>query len=72
MRGGFKLKAPDPQGRGCRGGAKFDPPSITRFEDIFDCIVNTLTSNAMSSETKQHILKRAVSQCLSITMEFLV
>ena len=31
----------------------------------------TLTSSAVSTKTKQHILKRAVSQCPSITMEFL-
>ena len=48
-----------------------DPPSITRFEDRFEQIVRTLTSSAVSSETKHHILKRAVSQCPSITMEFL-
>ena len=54
-----------------QGGAKLDPPSITRFEDRFEQIVRTLTSSAMSSKTKQHILKRAVSQCPSITMEFL-
>ena len=71
MRGGFKLIAPVSQGLGHRGGAKFDPPSLTRFEDRFECIVKTLTSSAVSSETKQHILKKAVSQCPSITMEFL-
>ena len=48
-----------------------DPPSITRFEDRFEQIVRTLTSSAVSSETKQRILKRAVSQCPSITMDFL-
>ena len=41
----------------------FDPPSLTHFEDRFESILKTLTSNAMSSKTKQHILKRAVSQC---------
>ena len=68
---GFKLRAPAPQGWGCRGGAKFDPSSVSRFEDRFEQIVRTLTSCAVLSEAKQHILKRAVSQCLSITMEFL-
>ena len=33
-------------------------------------MLKTLSSNAVSNETKQCILKRAVSQCLSITMEF--
>ena len=70
-KGGFKLTAPAPQGRGRRGGAKLDPPSLSRFEDRFKQIVRTLTSSAITTETKQHILKRAVSQCLSITMEFL-
>ena len=69
--GGFKLRAPAPQGQGRRGRAKFDPPLVSRFEDRFEQIVRTLTSSAVSSETKQHILKRAVSQCPSITMEFL-
>ena len=72
--GGFKLIAPAPQGRGRRGGAELDPPSLTRFEDRFEQIVRTLsnlTSSTVTNETKQHILKRAVSQCPSITMEFL-
>ena len=69
--GGFKLTAPAPQGRGDRGGAKLDPPSLVKFEDRFEQIVKTLKSCAVSNETKQRILKRAVSQCPSITMEFL-
>ena len=48
-----------------------DPPSLHKFEDRFEQIVKTLKSCAVSNETKQHILKRAVSQCPSITMEFL-
>ena len=34
-------------------------------------MVRTLTNSAMLTKPKQRILKRAVSQCLSITMEFL-
>ena len=34
-------------------------------------MLKTLSSNSVSYETKQRILKRAVLQCLSITMEFL-
>ena len=34
-------------------------------------MLKTLSSNSVSSETKQHVLKRAVSQCPSIAMEFL-
>ena len=48
-----------------------DPPSLTKFDDRFEQIVRTLKSCAVSNETKQRILKRAVSQCPSITMEFL-
>ena len=33
-------------------------------------MLKTLSSNVVSNETKQHVLKRAVSQCPSITMEF--
>ena len=40
------------------------------FEDRFESILKTLTSNVVLSETKQCILKRAVLQCPSITMEF--
>ena len=47
VKGGVKLTAPASQGRGHRGGAKFDPPSLTRFEDRFECIVKTLTSNSV-------------------------
>ena len=54
-----------------QGRARVDPPSLTRFEDRFEQIVKTLKSCAVSNETKQRILKRAVSQCPSITMEFL-
>ena len=68
---GFKLTAPAPQGQGCRGEAKLDPPALAKFENRFEQIVKTLKSCAMSNETKQRILKKAVSQCPSITMEFL-
>ena len=63
--------APAPQGQGRRGGAKLDPPSLAKFENRFEQIVKTLKSCAVSNETKQRILKRVVSQCPSITMEFL-
>ena len=33
-------------------------------------MLKTLWSNAVSNKTKQHMLKRAVSQCPSITIEF--
>ena len=34
-------------------------------------MVRTLPSNTVSSEIKQHVLNRAVSQCPSISMEIL-
>ena len=34
-------------------------------------MLQTLCSNAMSLETKQHVLKRAVSQCPSVSIEIL-
>ena len=33
-------------------------------------MLKTLSSNSVSNETKQRVLKRAVSQCPSISMEF--
>ena len=61
VRGRVKLKAPTSGGH--RGGAKVDPtvPSSpnTQFDDMF-C---TLVSNAVSLETKQRVMQRAVSNC---------
>ena len=34
-------------------------------------MLRTLINNAVSSETKQHVLNRAVSQCPSISIEIL-
>ena len=39
-------------------------------EDRFESMLKTLSSNSVSNETKQPLLKRAVLQCPSITMEF--
>ena len=39
-------------------------------EERFESMLKTLSSNSVSSETKQRVLKRAVLQYLSITMEF--
>ena len=39
-------------------------------KDKFESMLKTLSSNSVSNDTKQHILKRAVSQCPSATMEF--
>ena len=54
-----------------QGGVKVDLLSSSvpaaRFEEIF----RTLTNHAVSFETKQRVLNRAVSQCLSITIDIL-
>ena len=42
-------------------------PICTQFEEM----LQTLSSNTVSFETKQCILKRAVSQCPSVLIEFL-
>ena len=64
-----KLKAPNSKGQG--KGATVDPlisPIPTsRFEDM----IRTLSSNAMSSEMKQKVMQRAVSQCPAIPMDLL-
>ena len=64
--GGVKLEAPYLQGQG--RGAVVDPLKspipATKYEDL----VRTLTS-AVSSEVKQKLIKRAVSQCPAIPMD---
>ena len=68
---GVKLKAPASQGPGCRGGAKIDPPLSMLCKDKFESMLKDfLSSNSVSNDTKQCVLKRAVLQCPSITMEF--
>ena len=53
------------------GGVKVGPLSSSvpaaKFEEIFQ----TLTNHAVSFETKQQVLNRAVSQCPSITIDIL-
>ena len=39
-------------------------------KDKFESMLKTLSCNSVSNDTKQHVLKRAVSQCPSTTMEF--
>ena len=75
VQGRVKLKAPPSKGHECRRGASADPQSQpqslstsrTKFEDM----LQTLSSNAESFKTKQHVLKRAASQCPSVSIEFL-
>ena len=69
VRGVVKLKAPTSKGHG--EGPKVDPLSSTipvaRFEDM----ICTLSSNAMSSETKQCVTQRAVLQCPAVPIDLL-
>ena len=69
--GWVKLRTPASQGHGHREGVKVGPHSppflATKFEEIFE----QLTNHAVSLETKQHVLNRAVLQCLSITIDIL-
>ena len=39
-------------------------------KDKFESMLKTLSSNSVSNDTKQHVLRRAVLQCPSATMEF--
>ena len=68
-KGRVKLKAPASKGHG--EVAKVDPLlsliPISRFEDM----THTLSSNAVSFETKQCIMQRAVSQCPAVPIDLL-
>ena len=66
-----KLKTPASQGHGRRGRVKVGPYLPSYPEDKFEEILETLTNHAVSLETKQRILNRAVSQCPSITIDIL-
>ena len=64
--GGVKLKAPYLQGQG--RGAEVDPLKSPIPDTKYEDLVRTLSS-AMSSEVKQKLIKRAVSQCPAIPMD---
>ena len=66
-----KLKTPASQGHGRRGGVKVGPHSPPFPAAKFEEILETLTNHAVSLETKQRILNRAVLQCPSITIDIL-
>ena len=68
-RGGVKLKAPTFENHG--GGAKVDPLSSPIPTARLEEMIQTLSSNTMSFETKQHVMKRAVLQCPSFPIEVL-
>ena len=63
------MKAPNLKGWG--KGAKVDPLVTSIPIDRFEDMIHTLSSNAMSSETKQKVMQRAVSQCPAIPIDLL-
>ena len=64
---GVKLKAPAPGGhRG--GGAKVDPTILISSTSQYDELLSTLASNAISMETKQRVMERAVSMCPTVNL----
>ena len=65
-RTGVKLKAP--ASGGCRGGAKVDPTIPISPTSQYDKLLSTLASNAVSIETKQRVMKRAVSTCPPVNL----
>ena len=66
-----KLKAPASKGQEHMRGALADLQSPSTARTKFEDILQMMSSNAMSFETKQSVLKRAVSQCLSMSIGLL-
>ena len=64
--GRVKLKAP--ASGGCRVGAKTDPMVPPSLDAMFGDVFRTLASNAISLETKQRVMQRAVSGCPMVTL----
>ena len=64
-----KIKAHNSKGQG--KGAMIDPMATSIPIDRFEDMIHTLSSNAVSSETKQKVMQRAVSQCPAIPMDLL-
>ena len=64
--GRVKLRAPASGGH--RVGTKVDLIVPSSLNTQFDEIMKTLVNNAVSLETKQHIMQRAVSGCPKITL----
>ena len=65
-RTGVKLKAPAPGG--CRGGAKVDPTIPISPTSQYNKLLSTLASNTVSMETKQRVMKKAVSTCPTVNL----
>ena len=64
-RTGVKLKAP---ASGGHRGAKVDPTIPISPMSQYDELLSTLASNAVSMETKQRVIKRAVSTCPTVNL----
>ena len=65
-RTGVKLKAPASGGH--RGGAKVNPTIPISPTSQYDELLSTLASNTVSMETKQRVMKRAVSTCPTVNL----
>ena len=65
-RTGVKIKAPAPGGH--RGGVKVDPAVPISPMLQYDELLSTLASNAVSMETKQRVMKKAVSTCPTVNL----
>ena len=53
---------------GSQGGAKVDPTVPISPTSQYDELLSTLASNAVSMETKQRVMKRAVSTCPTVNL----
>ena len=69
VRGRVKLKAPYSKGQG--KGAAVDPMITPIPASRYKEMIQTLSSQAMSSDTKHKVMQRAVSQCPAIPMDLL-
>ena len=66
-RTGVKLKAPAPGDH--RGKVKVDPTILIPPMLQYDELLSTLASNAVSIETKQRVMQRAVSTCPTVNLK---
>ena len=69
VRGRVKLNAPYFQGQG--KGAAVDPVIYPIPASRYEEMIQTLSSQALSSDMKHKVMQRAVSQCPAIPMDLL-
>ena len=69
IKGRVKLKAPTSKGQ--RKGAKVDPLASEIPTSQFEEMIQALLSSAVSFETKQCIMQRAILQCPSVPIDLL-